>query len=82
MTPTNNAPALPAPKTLSGVLERSTYQNKETGYTVARLLPDRKLPSVDGGLPATTSVHQGSSEERLAPSWDHCSAWWREKRWN
>ncbi len=33
-----NAPVL---KTLTGVMERITYQNEETGYTVARLLPER-----------------------------------------
>jgi len=29
-------------KTLSGVIERITFQNEENGYTVARFLPDRK----------------------------------------
>jgi exodeoxyribonuclease V alpha subunit len=29
-------------KTLSGVVERITFQNEENGYTVARLLPDRQ----------------------------------------
>lgn len=33
--------ARPALKTLAGVIERITYQNEETGYTVARLLPER-----------------------------------------
>jgi exodeoxyribonuclease V alpha subunit len=44
MTHTQPAASAHAPqlKTLSGVLERITYQNEETGYTVARLLPDRR----------------------------------------
>ena len=28
------------PKTLAGVLERITFQNEDTGYTIARFLPD------------------------------------------
>lgn len=33
--------ASPDLKTISGVIERITYQNAENGYTVARLMPDR-----------------------------------------
>src|SRR5260370_576536 len=58
-------PPGPAPKTLYGVLERLTFQNEETGYTVARLLPDRKPPSGESGSPTPTSARQGSMEERL-----------------
>lgn len=32
----------PVLKTLTGVMERITYQNEETGYTVARLLPEHR----------------------------------------
>jgi len=34
--------AAPAPKRLSGVLERITFQSEETGFTVARLQPDER----------------------------------------
>ena len=30
------------PKTLAGVLERITFQNEDTGYTIARFLPDAR----------------------------------------
>lgn len=45
-------------KTLSGVIERITYQNAENGYTVARLMPDRP------GAPTQTGVHR-SGENAL-----------------
>lgn len=32
----------PVPKTVKGVIERITYQNEENGYTVAKLLPDKR----------------------------------------
>ena len=34
-TPVSNT----GPKTIAGVLERITFQNEETGYTIARFLP-------------------------------------------
>ena len=37
----------PALKTISGVVERITYQNDETGYTIARLLPDARRSASD-----------------------------------
>ncbi|MCL4505164.1 MAG: ATP-dependent RecD-like DNA helicase [Chloroflexi bacterium] len=37
MMTANNPPQF---KTLSGVIERITYQNEENGYTIARLLPE------------------------------------------
>jgi exodeoxyribonuclease V alpha subunit len=39
----SEAAASPGPnfKTISGVIERITFQNEENGYTIARLLPDR-----------------------------------------
>lgn len=40
---------IPTPfKVLAGVVERITYQNEETGYTVARLLPDPMRRATDG----------------------------------
>lgn len=39
---TTNGPASLLLKDLEGVLERLTYQNEETGYTVARLIPKGK----------------------------------------
>jgi ATP-dependent exoDNAse (exonuclease V) alpha subunit len=46
-----SAPASAAPrfKTLSGVVERITFQSEETGYTVARLLPDGRGDASSGG---------------------------------
>ena len=32
----------PVPKIVKGVIERITYQNEENGYTVAKLLPDKR----------------------------------------
>jgi ATP-dependent exoDNAse (exonuclease V) alpha subunit len=43
-----SAPA-PRLKTLSGVVERITFQSEETGYTVARLLPDGRGDAGSGG---------------------------------
>jgi ATP-dependent exoDNAse (exonuclease V) alpha subunit len=42
-------PAAPRLKTLSGVVERITFQSEETGYTVARLLPDGRGDAGSGG---------------------------------
>jgi exodeoxyribonuclease V alpha subunit len=42
-----DAQPTPAFKTLSGVVERITFQNEETGYTVARLLPNRRRGDAD-----------------------------------
>jgi exodeoxyribonuclease V alpha subunit len=41
-SPAQDAQVQPAPmlKTISGVVERITFQNEENGYTVARFLPD------------------------------------------
>ncbi len=33
---------VPVPKIVKGVIERITYQNEENGYTVAKLLPDKR----------------------------------------
>ena len=56
--------AAPNFKTLTGVVERITYQNDESGYTVARLLPDRAKPSRDGGE-HRSSVDAARGEDRL-----------------
>lgn len=39
-------------KTISGTVERITYQNPDNGYTIARLAPERegRLPGIDDGL--------------------------------
>src|SRR5690348_15806537 len=34
-------------KTISGVIERITFQNEENGYTIARLLPEGRRGSSD-----------------------------------
>lgn len=43
-THTTQPQSTPVPnlKSISGVVERITYHNEETGYTVARLLPERR----------------------------------------
>ncbi len=46
----SNAPG-PQLKTLTGVIERITYQNEENGYTIARLLPEGH-PGKDDQAPA------------------------------
>ncbi len=38
--PSQNSQPTPAPRIVAGVIERITFQNEETGYTVARFLPD------------------------------------------
>src|ERR1051326_8932364 len=53
-------------KCLEGVIERITYQDEETGYTVARLLPDRPRRAADGGSPGQTSApHVAIGEDHL-----------------
>ncbi len=42
---TSQANAKPAKDTLRGVVERITYHNEETGYTVAKLTPERRMES-------------------------------------
>jgi ATP-dependent exoDNAse (exonuclease V) alpha subunit len=48
-TPASAAVSAPRFKTLSGVVERITFQSEETGYTVARLLPDGRSDASGGG---------------------------------
>jgi exodeoxyribonuclease V alpha subunit len=45
-------------KVIAGVVERITYQDEETGYTVARLLPDPVRRAAEGG----DSPHQASEK--------------------
>jgi exodeoxyribonuclease V alpha subunit len=68
----------PAHKTISGVIERITFQNEDTGYTVARLLPDRRddraqrdgLVTIVGSL---IGVNIGEALE-LTGFWQHHTA--------
>ena len=68
----------PAQKTISGVVERITYQNDDTGYTVARLLPDRRddraqrdgLVTIVGSL---IGINIGEAME-LTGFWQHHTA--------
>ena len=46
-SPAPDAQPTPTFKSLSGVVERITFQNEETGYTIARLLPDRRRGDAD-----------------------------------
>ena len=57
-----------ATRHLSGVVDRLTYVNAETGYTVARLQPadDKRIVTVVGSLP---SVNVGESVE-LSGRWE------------
>ncbi len=67
-------PAQPAAEqhysTLTGIIERVTYQNEENGYIVARMLPDKarsgELVTVVGNLP---SVNPGENLE--------LQGWWK-----
>src|SRR5947209_3891021 len=57
-------PAAQSLKTLAGVVERITFQSAETGYTVARLLPDYSGPrpkSVSGSGSGSSSNDTTSS---------------------
>ena len=59
--------------TLSGIIERITYQNEENGYTIAKLLPDKakagELVTVVGALP---SLNAGENLE--------LEGWWESHR--
>ena len=45
--PTRHQEATPPHRELQGVVERVTYQNRENGYTVARLAPERAEGEVE-----------------------------------
>jgi len=47
------------PRERRGVVERSTFQNPENGFTVARLAPERAVADAIGGT--TTPSTAGSS---------------------
>ncbi|HLW01600.1 MAG TPA: AAA family ATPase [Ktedonobacterales bacterium] len=47
-TSTKDHKPSPAFKVISGVIERITYQDEESGYTIARLLPDSVRRSSEG----------------------------------
>src|SRR6266508_2082762 len=47
-SPTAEQPTQAALRDLRGVVERITFQNAETGFTVARLAPERAAESVSG----------------------------------
>ena len=59
--------------TVSGVIERITYQNDENGYTIAKLLPEKaragELVTVVGNLP---SMNAGEHLE--------LEGWWESHR--
>ncbi len=68
----------PAHKIISGVIERITFQSEDTGYTVARLLPDRRddraqrdgLVTIVGSL---IGINIGEALE-LTGLWQHHTA--------
>ena len=60
-SPAQDAQPTPAFKTLSGVVERITFQNEETGYTIARLLPDRRR----GDAEDAGAEHAHSGDDHL-----------------
>jgi exodeoxyribonuclease V alpha subunit len=62
------ATAAPNFKTLSGVVERITFQSDESGYTVARFSPDRAIGRQGAGAnkPAT-SASNGSTTTTTSP---------------
>ncbi len=70
MSPATSPPAQVPPATsplwtISGVVERITFVNEETGYTVARLLPDPLQPSAaatGGTHHPTEKVHVGNDQ--------------------
>ncbi len=47
-TATADQPTQASLRELRGVVERITFQNAETGFTVARLAPERAAESVSG----------------------------------
>ncbi len=51
-------------KVLSGVIERITFQSEETGYTVARLLPDRGRPEVNSSSSSSSSSSSKPDKSR------------------
>ncbi len=64
-----------SPKTISGVVERITYYNEDTGYTVAKILPDKRSErNPDGALSTIvgtlTGVAVGEALE-LTGLWQH-----------
>lgn len=58
----NDETATPVPrlKVMNGVIERITFQSEETGYTVARLLPDRPSDAQQHNTPG-----QARGEDKL-----------------
>lgn len=71
MTPTsspssaNSLAPTPGLRTISGVIERITYVNDKTGYTVARLLPDAlrsPIASTNGPQQNAEKVHVGKDQ--------------------
>jgi exodeoxyribonuclease V alpha subunit len=40
-------PTLFRAETLNGVIERITYYNEETGYTVAKIMPEKRIPDAE-----------------------------------
>jgi exodeoxyribonuclease V alpha subunit len=64
-----------SPKTISGVVERITYHNEETGYTVAKILPDQRNERGQDGTLSTiigtlTGIAVGEALE-LTGYWQH-----------
>jgi exodeoxyribonuclease V alpha subunit len=66
----------PAPKIITGVVERITFQSAETGYTVAKLLQDKRAGRDEGAGALTTivgtlvGVNPGEALE-LTGLWQH-----------
>lgn len=64
-----------APETFEGVIERITYYNEESGYTVLRLKPHRALPGQVGrdGLATVVGIFPSSlregAEVRFSGTW-------------
>jgi exodeoxyribonuclease V alpha subunit len=64
-----------APETFEGIIERITYYNEESGYTVLRLKPHRALPGQVGrdGLATVVGVFPSSlregAEVRFSGTW-------------
>lgn len=64
-SPAQDAQPAPLIKTISGVVERITFQNEENGYTVARFLPDLTYRSPNAANVRRSSRSRQSGEEHL-----------------
>jgi exodeoxyribonuclease V alpha subunit len=73
LPPVSRDPSQPAPESLSGLIERVTFHNEETGFAVLRVKVQgrRDLVTVVGSLPSVTAGEWISAEGRWARDREH-----------